>query len=334
MNVRSWRIVGGLAVVALSAGTVLAIPAHAEQLPTMAAAAGNLAVDRPAASEQRPCTATETPAKAVDGSVTGYSSKWCSADGPTKTMQVDLGSNRAIGGFVVRHAGAGGEATAANTKNFTIAVSTGGGVWTNAVTVTGNTASVTEHPVSRTARWIRISTTDAIARIYELEAYAAGGPAAGVRVLYVDATAAQGIAAAIDEGMAGWNTSVPTIRLTRAPAGQAADIRIEAGPGWAWAVRHELGSGDVNIGADALADGHYPARLVAHELGHILGLPDSTTGSCQEIMAGPPQTCRNTVPNAAEAATVRTSFEVAAAGATTGAGASGSSLLSDRDVIR
>jgi hypothetical protein len=313
MNIRSWRILGGLAVMILgTAGTAIAVPANAEQTPNSAAVAGNLALNRATKSKQRPCTAAEGPAKAVDGSVSGSSSKWCSADGSTKTMEIDLGSNQTLGRFVVRHAGAGGEGPALNTKNFTIDVSTGGGVWTNAVTTSANTASVTEHPVSKTARWIRISTTDPIARIYEFEAYAPTGSGTAVKVLYVDATAATELAAAIDEGMASWNSSVPTIRLTRAPAGQTADIHIVAGPGWAWAVQDSLGRGDVNIGAGAIADGHYPPRLVAHELGHILGLPDSTTGRCEELMAGPPQTCHNTTPNAAEAAAVRKAFQDAA----------------------
>jgi hypothetical protein len=134
---------------------------------------GNLALNRPAKSNQASCNSNEGPAKAVNGSVSGGNSdKWCSGVSGLKTLEVDLGSNQALTRFIVKHAGAGGESTSMNTKNFTLETSTGGGTWTTAATVTGNTASTTTSTVSVTARWIRISTTDPIARIYEFEAYA------------------------------------------------------------------------------------------------------------------------------------------------------------------
>jgi hypothetical protein len=46
-----------------------------------------------------------------------------------------------------------------------------GTTWTTAATVTNNTASTTSHTVTATGRYIRLSTTDSIARIYEFEAY-------------------------------------------------------------------------------------------------------------------------------------------------------------------
>jgi hypothetical protein len=133
---------------------------------------GNLALNKATKSKQASCTANEGPAKAVNGSVTGGSSdKWCSAVAGPKSLEVDLGANRALKRFVIQHAGAGGEAASMNTKAFVLETSTGGGVWTTAATITGNTASTTQHTVNVTARWIRITTTDAVARIYEFEAY-------------------------------------------------------------------------------------------------------------------------------------------------------------------
>jgi hypothetical protein len=134
--------------------------------------AGNLALKRPTKSKQASCATNETPAKAVDGLAATSADKWCSADGATKMLEVDLGANRALTRLVVRHAGAGGESTSLNTKNFALETSTGGGVWSTAATITGNTASTTTSTVAVTARWIRIVTTDPVARIYELEAYA------------------------------------------------------------------------------------------------------------------------------------------------------------------
>jgi len=132
----------------------------------------NLALNRPAKSAQPSCNADEVPAKAVNGSVSGGNSdKWCSGSAGAKTLEVDLGANHQLTTFVVRHAGAGGESTNANTRNFTVETSTGGGVWSLAATVTNNTASTTANTVNVNARWIRLTTTDAVARIYEFEAY-------------------------------------------------------------------------------------------------------------------------------------------------------------------
>jgi predicted alpha-1,2-mannosidase len=125
------------------------------------------------------CNANEGPEKAVNGSVSGGNSdKWCSL-GSTKFWQVDLGSNFTIQSFTLRHAGAGGESTSWNTRDFTIQWSTNGTTWNTVVTVTGNTASVTNHPITPvSARYVRVnvtvptSTTDNAARIYEIEVYA------------------------------------------------------------------------------------------------------------------------------------------------------------------
>jgi alpha-glucosidase len=131
----------------------------------------NLALNRTTKTTSA-CTAEESGAKAVNGSVSGGNSdKWCSGVAGTKTLEVDLGADNAIKSFIVKHAGAGGEPASMNTKNFTIETSTGGGVWTTAATVADNTASTTTSTVSVTARWIRLSTTDGVARIYEFEAY-------------------------------------------------------------------------------------------------------------------------------------------------------------------
>jgi hypothetical protein len=148
---------------------------------TAASPAVNLALNKPATADST-CNANETAAKAVNGSVSGGNSdKWCSV-GASKWLRVDLGAVASIGRLVVKHASAGGEPASLNTRDFTIQLSTNGTTWTTPVTVAGNTAAVTTHDIAATpARYIRLnvtaatSTTDAAARIYELEAYAPPG---------------------------------------------------------------------------------------------------------------------------------------------------------------
>jgi predicted alpha-1,2-mannosidase len=138
----------------------------------------NVALNRPATGST-PCNSNETPAKAVNGSVSGGNSdKWCSLVSGTKFLQVDLGSTRSIVSFTVRHAGAGGESTTLNTKDFDIQVSADGTTFTTVVQVRGNTASVTNHSRAASGRFVRLNVitpeqgSGGAARIYELEVYA------------------------------------------------------------------------------------------------------------------------------------------------------------------
>ncbi|MFJ1708456.1 discoidin domain-containing protein [Kitasatospora sp. NPDC088346] len=140
---------------------------------------GNLALNRPATASGR-CNADESPAKAVNGSVNGGNGdKWCTTTAD-KWLEVDLGSARALSRFVVKHASAGGESASYNTRDFTVQVrSSATDPWTTVATVTGNTAGTTTHPVTTTARYVRLvvtrptQTTDPAARIYEFEAWGA-----------------------------------------------------------------------------------------------------------------------------------------------------------------
>jgi hypothetical protein len=138
----------------------------------------NVALNK-AATADSSCNANEGPAKAVNGTVTGGTTdKWCSL-GAGKFWQVDLGSNFTVQSLTLRHAGAGGESASWNTRDFTLQVSTNGTTWTTVATVTGNTANVTNHPITPvSARYVRLnitaptSTTDNAARVYEVEVYA------------------------------------------------------------------------------------------------------------------------------------------------------------------
>ncbi|MFI6504294.1 discoidin domain-containing protein [Nonomuraea typhae] len=137
----------------------------------------NLPLNRPATASGQ-CNANEGPAKAVNGSVSGGNSdKWCTLTG-AKWLETDLGAVRSLTRFTVRHAQAGGESAAWNTRAFTIQTrSSTSEPWTTAVTVSANTAAVSEHPVAAAARYVRLNITtpaqngDPAARIYEFEAW-------------------------------------------------------------------------------------------------------------------------------------------------------------------
>ena len=136
----------------------------------------NLALNLPATGSAS-CSTTEGPAKAVNGSVSGGNSdKWCSL-AATKQLQVDLGAGRSITGFVVRHAGAGGEQPAWDTRDYDIKVSADGTTWTTAVQARANASDVTSHVTGATGRYVRLDvltaeqTGNSAARIYEFEVY-------------------------------------------------------------------------------------------------------------------------------------------------------------------
>ncbi|GHO93916.1 hypothetical protein KSF_039640 [Reticulibacter mediterranei] len=138
----------------------------------------NLALNKPASADST-CSSSETPNKAVDGSITN-NSKWCSGGTSGKYwLRVDLQSSMSIARFTIQHAGAGGENMAWNTRDFNIQVSSDGTNWTTVVTVTGNTSNTTTHTISaRTARYVQLnitnpqsSTQTVAARIYELGVY-------------------------------------------------------------------------------------------------------------------------------------------------------------------
>jgi hypothetical protein len=140
------------------------------------APSGNLALGKPATADSS-CATTEGPDKAVNGSVSGGNTdKWCSL-GTNKFIQVDLGSTVHIGSLVVRHAGAGGEDAAWNTRDYDLQTSTNGTTWTTAAQVRANTANVTTTTTNVDARYIRMNiitptqNTNTAARIYEFEAY-------------------------------------------------------------------------------------------------------------------------------------------------------------------
>jgi hypothetical protein len=82
----------------------------------------NLALRRPATGSG-PCSPDQGPEKAVNGSTAGgKSDRWC-AEAWNAFLQVDLGAAQRVNRFVIKHASAGGEDAALDTRDFTIQVS-------------------------------------------------------------------------------------------------------------------------------------------------------------------------------------------------------------------
>ena len=141
----------------------------------------NLSLVGATATGAATCGASETASNVLDGSAR-WDSKWCAGGAGAQTLSVDLGATRDVVGFRVRHAGAGGENATWNTRDFELETSADGQTWARAVTVVGNTADVTTHPiVPLRSRFARLHVTTAqtatdlpAARIYELEIFGVG----------------------------------------------------------------------------------------------------------------------------------------------------------------
>ncbi|GAA4335657.1 snapalysin family zinc-dependent metalloprotease [Streptomyces venetus] len=138
---------------------------------------------------------------------------------------------------------------------------------------------------------------------------AAGSPLAA-RVLTYDAAGSAEFRSAVDRGAAIWNESVDAVELRPAASGQRANIRVLADNGWPRALPTTLGNGTVYIGRQAVDQGYDTIRISAHEVGHILGLPDRKPGPCSSLMSGSSAgtACTNPYPNTAEKAEVEGNF--------------------------
>jgi snapalysin len=128
-----------------------------------------------------------------------------------------------------------------------------------------------------------------------------------VRALRYDASRAAEFRGAVDQAAQIWNSSVTNVRLV---AGTPADFVVVADNGWPRTLPTSLGRGTVWMGRQATSQGYNPVRIAAHEIGHILGLPDRRTGLCSDLMSGSsaPVSCANANPSAAERAEVERNF--------------------------
>ncbi|SEF85443.1 snapalysin [Nonomuraea solani] len=131
--------------------------------------------------------------------------------------------------------------------------------------------------------------------------------AALVRVLRYDVSRAAEFVNVVNQGAQVWNASVVNVRLMQ---GSPASFVVIADNGWPRALPTSLGRGTIWMGRQAVDQGYSPVRIAAHEIGHILGLPDRRTGRCTDLMSGSsaPVSCTNANPSAAERAEVDRNF--------------------------
>jgi snapalysin len=139
-------------------------------------------------------------------------------------------------------------------------------------------------------------------------------PSAGPTVVYYEATRATGWSANVTAAVADWNSSVHNVRLV-AGTRSTATVHLVSYSGWPQTSTSRPGSGTVELGQEAVSEGYDKTRITAHELGHILGLPDNYNGDCALLMSGHSAgtACTTAVPAPSEASQVDAIF-----GGTTG----------------
>ena len=132
----------------------------------------------------------------------------------------------------------------------------------------------------------------------------AGRKVTAVTVTY--AVDAPSFASQIASAASIWNSSVSNVKLVE---GSNYDFYYTEGNDSRGSYASTDGHGSGYIFIDyAQAQQYDKTRIVAHETGHVLGLPDHYSGPCSELMSGggPGPSCTNAYPNSTERSRVNT----------------------------
>ncbi|MFC4145747.1 snapalysin family zinc-dependent metalloprotease [Micromonospora mangrovi] len=169
----------------------------------------------------------------------------------------------------------------------------------------------------RLPRLSRILATLAATTLAALGAVAVdSAPAsAAVRNVCYNTSQAGPFATYANQAAAIWNNYTNNINM--AQCGSNLMIYYTYGGG-SYAQVSSLGNGRVVIDYYQ-AQQYSPLRIMTHEIGHILGLPDNYNGNCAILMSGGSAgtSCTNPYPSSTEAAQVDRNFGFAARSAAT-----------------
>ncbi|RJQ82319.1 snapalysin family zinc-dependent metalloprotease [Pseudonocardiaceae bacterium YIM PH 21723] len=102
-----------------------------------------------------------------------------------------------------------------------------------------------------------------------------------------------------------WNSHVHSVQLAECSGGITI-TEVGSYPGGSQYQGDMRGHGQIYIDDSQVDEGYNHQRVVAHEIGHGLGLYDNYSGPCSELMSGggPGTSCQNYNPDANESAQV------------------------------